>query len=324
VNLGGGRPAAALAVLTALASLALSCGDSRPASQGRDSHAEARPLGGAAARVGGDEIPLTLVASVASAQRVAPAQAVRRLIDDAASAEGARTRGLDRAPPASWALTAARARLVAERLLADAKAAGPPTDAEIAQISEEHWVEVDRPVAVRTVHALAQRPKATDAASVAAARHLATALRAAVAGATDTADFMARAKAVPHPDLDVRVEEVPPATADGWVTEGPGKLDPVYSRAASALASPGDLTDVVETSFGWHVIRLVERIPERRMPLETRRVAFADEVYGVRARAARAAILEARTREIPIVVEPTAEELMRGVTVGPPAADRSP
>lgn len=301
----------ALAFAAALALGAASCDRPRE-------HAEAvehRALGGrVAARVGSVDLPVELVVSVATAQGLAPDEALRRLIDDAVSASGASARGLDRSSPASWQLTTARARFLSSRLLTEARAAGPPTDDEIRRISDEHWVEVDRPPSVRVVHALALRPKAADEALLQRARVVASALREALVSASSPDDFKARAKAFPAAEgVEVRVEDLPPMTADGWVTEGGGKMDEVFSAAAHRIVAVGDTSAVVETPFGWHVIRLVERIPERRMPMETRRVAFAEEAYGLRVRAARDAIIEARGKATPVAVDPAAEQRMRSL-----------
>ncbi|MGE5652670.1 MAG: peptidylprolyl isomerase [Bacillota bacterium] len=49
----------------------------------------------------------------------------------------------------------------------------------------------------------------------------------------------------------------------------PGDMDPTFEMAAFALANPGDLSSVVKTDFGYHVIRL-----------DGRQVASFDEVKG--------------------------------------------
>jgi hypothetical protein len=271
-------------------------------------------LGGdVAARVGSDVIPMSLVTKVAAAQHVTPRVALRSLVDDAIAANAARARGLDRAQPTSWLLTAARGRLTADRTLADAKKAGPPTDDEIAQLAKRYWREVDRPPAVRVIHALAQRPKKPDPAAEERARRVAEQLRDAVVTATDTDDFQKKAKAVPHDDVDVVVEPLQAFASDGAITEGGGSMDVTFAKGAWAIASIGDTSPVVETPFGWHVIRLVERIPEQRMPLEARRLAFADEAYVDRADAATQARIKARRAATPIEVAPSAELLMRSL-----------
>jgi peptidyl-prolyl cis-trans isomerase C len=294
---------------------AVSCGDSH--GPGATQQAEQAALGGeVAARVGGaggggEVIPLSLVQRVAIDQRVTPQEALRRLVDDAIAANAARERGLDRATPTSWLLAAARARVTVEKHTADSRAAGPPTDDEIRTLSEKHWREVDRPPAVRVVHAVAQ---ASGDAST-RARAVAEDILEAVRSARDEAEFQAKAKAVPHPaDINVVVQPLPAIIEDGRSIEASDVFDATFAKAAFSLSSPGE-TRVIETKFGWHVMRLVERIPEQRMDHDARRIAFGDAAYAERARATTDARLAALRAAHPIVISPSAEQLMRTLHV---------
>ncbi len=313
---------AAVVACAVLASATSSCSDRAPPPPPPAQSA----LGGAiAARVGDETIPVALVADVARDQKLPREEALRRLVDDAVAAQAARKLGLDRDTPGAWRLRAVRARFTVDRMLADAKAKGGPTDEELTAISFDHWQEVDRPAAVRTVHALAMTKPGASVEVKQRARDLAEQIRGAVASASSADDFLEKAKAVPHPnDIQIVAETVPATSADGWVTEGMGMMDKRFARAANALAHPGEISPVVESDFGFHVIRLVERIPEQRMPMEARRVAFVDEAHARRARAARDARLAELRQKLPAVVEPSAETLMRLVTNGPKDGEKSP
>jgi len=305
------RAASALRLAVVVTAITAGCSD-RATSKG----AEQAALGGTvAARVDDEIIPLALVAAVAEAQHVAPDIARARLVDDAVAARAARLRGLDREAPAAWNLRAARARFAVDRMLAAARAKGPPTDEEVRRISDLHWQEVDRPPSARTVHVVVLVDRRDPAEKKERARTLAEQLRAEVLAAKDADEFLVKAKAAPHPgDLKVQAEALPPVTADGWVSEGSGQMDPRFSRAANELASAGATSPVVESDFGFHVIRLVERVPERRMPLDARRVAFVDEAHSLRAQDEKQARLEALRAESPIVIAPGADELMRSLS----------
>lgn len=301
-----------------LAVVALSC---RGGDRDAPSDLRSAPLGGAvAASVGRDTIPLALVEAVARAQGISPSEAARALVDDAIAAEAARARGLDSEQPAAWRLVAARARLASDRLFEEARGEGPPTDAEVAALSERYWAAVDRPPTFRVVHAIVMRP--TDDTLVPDARAAAAALRDAVHGASDRSDFERRAKAVAlAPKLELRVEELPAFDEDGRVAEGGGRMDEVFARAAAALAPERATSGVVQTTFGWHVIRLIERLPEMRMPLEERRIAFTDEIVATRARERLRLRLEALRSTHAVGVSPSSEELMRSVTFSRPEAE---
>lgn len=307
---------AVVVALSALVATTLSCGPEKAPPPPTSS--EQAALGGElAAKVGTDVIGVTLVAKVAAAQHITPREALRLLVDDAICANAARARGLDHQEPTTWLLTAARGRFSADRFLAEARRAGPPTDAEIGELTKRYWREVDRPPMLRVVHALAHHsdPKKPDPELDKRARAIADDLHAAVLTARDEDDFQTKAKAVPHGDVQVTVEAFGPFAAD---EEG---VDKAFRSAAFTLGEVGDTTPVFESSFGWHVVRLVERLPEQRMSLEERRIAFTDEAYLQRAHDATAERLKALRASSQVAISPSAETLMRSLH---DTADRRP
>ena len=46
------------------------------------------------------------------------------------------------------------------------------------------------------------------------------------------------------------------------------KMDPAFSKAAFALAKPGDLSEPVQSSFGWHIIRLDGRRSPKQLSFD--------------------------------------------------------
>lgn len=269
--------------------------------------------GDAVAIVGDVTISRSLVARVASAQKVTPREALDALIDDAIAAQEARARGLDRRPDVAWQSTAALGRIATERVYADARAKGPPTDDEIDKATARRWRDFDLPEHIRVIHAVVLKKKNTDPR---VAREVAEAILAAVRGSADDKAFEASAKAVDARGNEVRVESLPSFTQDGRMVEQDGGLDAQFTAGAYGLQQVGDTSTIVETTFGWHVIKLLEKLPAHRVPLEERRVALGEIALTFRARSTYEATLNRLANGAAKVIDPAADGLMASV-VGP-------
>lgn len=302
------------------------CGSPRKAAE-----AQHGALGGdAVARVGEVSISASLVGRVAVAQRLTSAQAVRVLVDDALAASGARAVGLDQTDEIARAVTAARARIIALRFREQARAAGPPTDAEVDELTRLHWLQVDLPEQRRVVHSVVLKPKGSVSGVNERAMALAHELAAREAQAVSPEDFESRAKALVHPaDLEIKVEELEPFVADGRAASPGGPtLDPGFAKGAFQLSAVGATSGVIASPFGWHVIRLVEILPEHRVPFEDRRRWFKDEAEAMRARRGLDRLEEDLHRKYPIDLANGVDDLMTTATmatlgVGGSGANRS-
>ncbi len=63
------------------------------------------------------------------------------------------------------------------------------------------------------------------------------------------------------------------------VTDRTTMTVPAFAEAAFALAKPGDVSDVVETVYGYHVIYLTEQLPEEHQTFEQARAAMIDKMW---------------------------------------------
>lgn len=70
-------------------------------------------------------------------------------------------------------------------------------------------------------------------------------------------------KGVPFEDVARKSSDDKYTAADGgnMMVFGVGKVDPAFEQAAFALKKPGDLSQPVQTEYGLHIIKLVNKIP---------------------------------------------------------------
>ncbi|MDI1478257.1 peptidyl-prolyl cis-trans isomerase [Polyangium sp. y55x31] len=290
---------------------------------------------GIVARVGQEEVNEGTVTRIATAQGVDAAAARELAVRDALFASEARSRGASNDPDLERRVSAALARRLLHQLLAEADHQGPVTDAELARVMERRWIELDRPEGFRTVHAVVRFAENADAATKSRAETVARAIREAVLPVSASArtitrpqpkrpledvndpvvaSFRSAVDGVDKDGFEIVVEALAPVTADGRLIrpEG-GTLVESFARAASELAARGDTSPLVPTSYGVHVLVLLERTPASIVPLEERRRLVRDEVVWGRASAARSKLLEGLRRDV--LVERNAESLLALVPI---------
>jgi parvulin-like peptidyl-prolyl isomerase len=79
-----------------------------------------------------------------------------------------------------------------------------------------------------------------------------------------------------------------------------------YARAVFDLKESKDISPVVHTEFGYHVIYFAERIEPLRVPLEERRQRLADEIWSRRALQLHEQLLQEFRERTPITIERSA------------------
>lgn len=278
---------------------------------------------GVVARVGGQSITADEVARIAAAQHVSPAEARDIAVRDTLLARGAEARGLAASAVVTLPWDAELARRVLQRTLADARAT-PPTEAELRDATDRRWLEIDWPEGFRTVHAVVRFAATDDEPKKRRAQALAEAVRAAVrpiseqaatlplpegspsegspapgprVGPNDDPDplsaaFRKAVAALPADGFQIQAEALPAMSAAGrLLVPGEHYLDPEFARGASALPARGALSTVVTSSFGAHVIMLLERTPARVLQGDARVAKLRDNIVNERARAAEKQLL---------------------------------
>jgi peptidyl-prolyl cis-trans isomerase D len=135
---------------------------------------------------------------------------------------------------------------------------GPPqvSDADIQSYYDAHKADYDVKEQVRARHILIAVPQGADAKTDAAAKAKAEGLLKQLRGG---ADFAALAKA----------NSDDPGSKDsggelGFFTRG--RMVPEFEKAAFAL-QPGQISDLVKTSFGYHIIQVEEKQTAHTKPL---------------------------------------------------------
>lgn len=276
---------------------------------------------GVAARVGSEDVPLATVQRIVSALGVTPRAARDLAIVDALFAQGARATS-----PSEKLAVAERgvhARVLLEEFRERARAAGPATDAEVEALTKERWIELDRPPAVRVTHVVVLAKKPEDRP---AGRAIAERVAEALKGATKSDDFEKRVQGLGTKEIPVKVERLSPVTTDGRMFElavagrpptEMGGLDEGFTKASHALKNPGDLSPIVETPFGLHVIFLEERIAPEQPSLEERRTLLTPEIQARRAERALAELKRRLKAITPVEVARDVETLTALVPVAP-------
>jgi peptidyl-prolyl cis-trans isomerase C len=163
--------------------------------------------------------------------------------------------GLERDPKVAAELRTARERVLADAALARADGA-PPDRAALERLARNQYDaapnKFDQPEQIRVSHILVSAKACEPEARA--------------------RDLLAKARA---PGVDFAALATAHSDDPGSAARGgdlgffaKGRMTAAFEQAAFALKQPGDLSDVVKTEFGYHVIRLEERKPASRQPFE--------------------------------------------------------
>ena len=222
-----------------------------------------------------------------AADRIRVVQLLDKLFMNKAIAGDARALGLDKDPKVQQQMERVLIQARIERVEKEAGAAFDAKSAEfVARAREAYLTKQDRyrtPERIRASHILVKVGADGDAAAKAKAEALRARL---VAGE----DFVVIAREASDDESSKRrggdLGIVPVST-----------LDPDFAKAALALGTRGELSPVIKTSFGYHVIRLGNHFPAGVRPFEEVKGELLAEIR-------RDYVDNARTRYMAEIFEP--------------------
>jgi peptidyl-prolyl cis-trans isomerase C len=189
------------------------------------------------------------------ARSASAAQFARGLLLRRELARRAESEGLQNDPKVAAALREARERVLAEAALV--RAEGPAPDPAVLERMARNEYDAapekfSTPEQIRVSHILISA-RACEAES--RAREVLS--KARLPGA----DFAALAR-------EYSDDRGSAARGGDLGLLSKAKMAPAFEKAAFALKQPGDLSDVVKTELGYHVIRLDQRTPAKRQPFD--------------------------------------------------------
>lgn len=215
---------------------------------------------GAFALVGDQALPTSLLDWVASPD------AARGVVHDELFRQGALQRSL---PGADAVERGVLARGLLEKLRDQVRREQPITEADLLNEKKRRWVQFDRPRAVRGAEIFIAVPPLGDSE---AAYQRAEKIHRAVSEVKNPQHFVDRGRAAAGEEK-VSLSVLSPVAEDGTVVPlepGDERSEPYpveLAQAASQLENPGDMTGVVGTKFGFHILFALEIIEEHRPPL---------------------------------------------------------
>jgi hypothetical protein len=248
---------------------------------------------GAFATIGDRALSLELLTTPPEARKAESEAVIREILlgDEAARSLPHRARAVERG---------VLGRSLVERLEQELLREAPVKEADLQAQRAKEWVKYERPRSVRTAqffvpvgelspgdheHALAER------------------IHEAVKGATNIDQFVTLGKAI-ETELKVIVEPAPAVAADGRVvpinTEEARfvSTDEVFARAASSLRAPGDISGVVVTQDGFHVLYAMEVFSSVSIPIAEARRTLTKAILAERLDARLQTLKEGRKEKV--------------------------
>ncbi len=236
-----------------------------------------------------------VLASADTLQQIASNLLVRRVL----AAEAQRD-GLARDAIVAAALAVARDRILSDARLARLDAQNAPSDAALDAYARGMYqasgTRFDRPAQTHARHILLAN---TGAESLNKAQEMVAKLRAGA-----SFEELAKANSIDTGSA-IRGGDL------GFF--GAGRMVRPFEDAVNKLAKPGDISDPVESQFGYHIIRLEERREKGRQPYEEVRKQLIDEARTALLNESRVAKVQSMAKDF-VMERPAIEAMTKPAT----------
>jgi len=180
------------------------------------------------------------------------------MIKDVLLRQEAHKRSLDEDAEIQRKVARYRDRLITEKLYQQvAQERGAIDDVEVQTYYDEHKNQYTQKERIRASQILILVPPNADAKKDAEARAKAEEVAKKAKGG---ADFAELAKQYSEGPTAVRGGDL------GYFSRG--RMVPEFEEVAFSLTTVGDTSDVVKTKFGYHVVKLTDRQPEKQLTLD--------------------------------------------------------
>ncbi len=252
----GWHVAAASALVGALALHGCGAGERASRSAGVATRGNASIGGQVVSTVDGRPITVAEIERLVRAG-LTPQQALRRLQSEQLLMEEAERRGLAGNP----AVHEVKAQAEVQAVIEQEANAVTVSDADVRRAYEQQKERFERPERRAAVHVLAKLPPNSSPQALAAAKEFADRMVGELALAPDPVAFV---HALPKPaglPFQVVAEQIPAVPRHGRLVEP-------FLAAMFSISAPGVVPQPVQTSFGWHAIRVTQILPAETTPYD--------------------------------------------------------
>ena len=188
---------------------------------------------------------------------LSPQEALRRLQAERLLMGAAEERGFSGDPEVAWV----KRQAAVQALLDQVAGTVTVSDADLRAAYDKAGPRFGHPELRAAVHVLARLPKNASPRADAAAKAFVQKIIPDLARAEDPAAFVKALDNQKQPEFIV-VGEVLPPLPNGETLEAPFMTELYAAKGEVVVEKP------VRTSYGWHAMRVVQIIPEKRTPME--------------------------------------------------------